>query len=53
MPIQQMGSTKSVIERHERTQPTSVHGVSKDVMHRATRHLNTRHLITQHLNTDT
>jgi len=34
-----MGFTKPVIERHERTQPTSVHWVSKEVMHSPIRQL--------------
>ena len=39
MPIHKMGFTKPVIERHERTQPTSVHWVSKEVMHSPIRQL--------------
>src|SRR6218665_1828174 len=33
MPIHKMGFTKPVIERYERTQPTSVHWVPKEVTH--------------------
>ena len=32
-----MGFTKPVIERHERTQPTSVHWISKELTHRSIR----------------
>src|SRR6218665_2462332 len=39
MPIHKMGFTKPVIERDERTQPTAVHWIYKEVTHSPIRQL--------------